>query len=46
MKQDENKKEKKVVASGSLAIALFFLAFFIMMYAINYHLLSQSWGVR
>ena len=44
--KEPNKKEDKIVASGSLAMAIFFLLFFIMMYAINYKLLSETWAVR
>ncbi len=40
------KKEEKVGAPGSLALAIIFLLWFMLMYGVNYVLLSRAWPVR
>ncbi len=42
----EKKEEAKYAPRGSLALALIFLAFFVMMWIVNYRLLSSTWAVR
>ena len=44
--KEPKKKEEKVGAPGSFALAIIFLLWFILMYVVNYRLLSQAWPVK
>lgn len=41
-----DKKEPKVVAPGTLVLVAIFLAFFVMMILVNFHMLSRAWPIH